>query len=258
MRYFLILLCLVMNTAQGRTIASERVRVSAGKFSPLYGLENLQSSFEVPAFEVDVTPVTYEQFAEFLGRHPEWYKTKVFQLYVDSKYLGNWKTPKKYDARKDAPVVQVSWYAALAYCEDKHGRLPSTLEWEYIAAASETNADASKDESFKKKLLDWYSKPQGKPQFQKVGAEKPNFYGVKNLHGLIWEWTNDFNSFFIASDNRSADDKSKDLFCGAGSLGAKEKENYAAFLRYAFRGSLQARYSTDHLGFRCAYDVKEK
>ena len=33
--------------------------------------------------------------------------------------------------------------------------------------------------------------------------------------------------------------------------------NYAAFMRYAFRGSLKANYSTRNLGFRCAKDKIE-
>jgi formylglycine-generating enzyme required for sulfatase activity len=32
--------------------------------------------------------------------------------------------------------------------------------------------------------------------------------------------------------------------------------NYAAFMRYAIRGSLKAKYSMKNLGFRCVQDVK--
>ena len=31
--------------------------------------------------------------------------------------------------------------------------------------------------------------------------------------------------------------------------------NYAAFMRYAFRGSIKANYTTKNLGFRCAKNI---
>ena len=36
---------------------------------------------------------------------------------------------------------------------------------------------------------------------------------------------------------------------------ATDFADYAAFMRYAYRSSLQARYTTGNLGFRCARDV---
>lgn len=56
------------------------------------------------------------------------------------------------------------------------------------------------------------------------------------------------------SDNRQDGNKNQKLVCGAGSVGAKDRENYAAFMRYALRSSLEASYSVANLGFRCAYD----
>lgn len=248
-----ILLLLSFGGAVAMATPKERVHIPKGEFSPLFGLDVLQKSFKVNAFEVDVNPVTNADFANFLKHHPEWNKKNVYPLFVDEKYLDNWKSSSTYQGLKDAAVTQVSWYAANAYCESVGGRLPSTLEWEYIAAAGESKADESKNPEFNQRLLDSYSKAQVNTNKKSAKIGKLNFYGVRNLHGLIWEWTNDFNSFFIASDNRSDGDKSNNMFCGAGAIGAKEKENYAAFIRYGYRGSLQARYSTKNLGFRCVY-----
>ncbi len=253
MHSIVIILFFLLGGVEASSPPKGKVHIPAGEFSPLYGLDVLQKSFKIEAFDVDVNPVTNKDYAAFLKTHPEWTKNKVFPLFVDSKYLDYWRSDSKYNALSDAPITMISWYAAGAFCESKNGRLLTTLEWEYIAAASETQADASKDPELNQKLLDLYSKPQIDTSKQSVKLGKPNFYGVKNLHGIIWEWTNDFNSFFIASDNRSDGDKSKNMFCGAGSIGAKEKENYAAFIRYGYRGSLQARYATKNLGFRCAY-----
>ena len=88
-----------------------------------------------------------------------------------------------------------------------------------------------------------------------VGQKPANVYGVKDLHGLVWEWTLDFNSVFVTGDNRQDGDKVKDLFCGDGATGAARREDYAAFMRYAMRSSLKADNGTANLGFRCAYDA---
>jgi len=42
----------------------------------------------------------------------------------------------------------------------------------------------------------------------------------------------------------------RSLYCGNGAVGAADFEDYAAFMRYAFRSSLEARYNVANLGFR--------
>lgn len=233
-----------------QSIVKKKVQIPAGRFTPLFGLDKTQDWFDVAKFEIDVLPVTKSEFEKFLKRKSEWKKNQVFSLYVDQKYLFDYNEK---DWKLDAPITYVSWYAATAYCESKGGRLPSTLEWEYVAAASENISDASKDPDFNQKIIDWYNKPTRKVRARSVGQSKPNFYGVYDLHGLIWEWTSDFNTFFVVADNRSDGDASSNNFCGSGSIAAKDKSNYAAFMRYAFRSSLKAKFSTENLGFRCAY-----
>ena len=76
------------------------------------------------------------------------------------------------------------------------------------------------------------------------------------MHGLIWEWVSDFNSIILTGDSRSNSAINRDLFCASGALGAVDKENYAAFMRFAFRSSLQGKYTVSNLGFRCAGDAK--
>jgi formylglycine-generating enzyme required for sulfatase activity len=129
-------------------------------------------------------------------------------------------------------------------------------EWEYVAAASEHKPLASRDKGFVQQILDWYSKPNP-DVLPAVGQKKPNYYGIYDMHGLIWEWVQNFNTVFISGESRGDQGELKQFYCAAGSSAATDadKENYAAFLRYAFRGSLEADFSVGNLGFRCAKDI---
>jgi len=59
----------------------------------------------------------------------------------------------------------------------------------------------------------------------------------------------------VTGESRADQSIERTLYCGAGAAGATDFENYAAFMRYAFRSSLQASYCIANLGFRCAHDA---
>lgn len=100
-------------------------------------------------------------------------------------------------------------------------------------------------------ILNWYALPSP-AVLPAVGLHPPNFWGIQDLHGLVWEWVEDFNSTVVTVDNRSDGDPDRLHFCGGGAASAAAKEDYAAFMRVAFRASLQATYTTSTPGFRCA------
>ncbi len=78
--------------------------------------------------------------------------------------------------------------------------------------------------------------------------------GVHDLHGLIWEWVDDFNSSTVTGDSRADTDTESNLFCGATSLSGSDLRNYATYMRYGMRSSLKGNYTGNNLGFRCARD----
>ena len=79
-----------------------------------------------------------------------------------------------------------------------------------------------------------------------------NYYGIFDIHGLVWEWVDDFNAFLVTGDNREQGGADKLQFCGAGAITMEQKENYAVLMRVAMLSSLEARYTTRNMGFRCA------
>lgn len=227
--------------------------IKGGYYTPLYSSDSQR--VYVQPFYIDAYPVTNSDFLIFVEKYPEWRKSKVKKLFADTLYLSYWSSDisveKKY---LHSPVVYVSWYAAKAYCACQGKRLPTTAEWELVAQASQTQMDASKDTLFTKWILSTLSE-KAKTQLHDVGMFK-NYYGVYDMHGLVWEWTYDFNSALTTGESRGNASLDNTFFCGGGSYSSKDLTNYVAFLRYALRSSLKANYTVQNLGFRCVKNIK--
>lgn len=224
--------------------ANDMVQVPAGSFK-MPAILN-QKEIKVEAFWIDKHPVTNSQFLAFVRKHPQWKKSQVKRLFSDGSYLQYWPSDESFGERSwaESPVVRVSWYAAREYCSSLGKRLPNIDEWEYVALMPFKNK-----EDIKAVILDWYGSGAQWP-LPAVQAKEPNKIGVYDMHGLIWEWVEDFNSSLVTGESRADGALDKNLFCGAGAVGA-DPSDYAAFMRLAFRSSLQARYTVQNLGFRC-------
>lgn len=246
-------LLLVAVTAAGA--APEYRALPGGRFEsvlPQGSVPTLSTPVDVAPFSLRARPVTQAEFQAFVVQHPEWRRGEAPPLFVDESYLADWASPLQppKGARGDSPVVQVSWFAAKAFCESEGARLPTWLEWEYAAAADETRADARKDPAWRARILSWYEKPAA-VSLPAVGGP-PDLHGVQDLHGLVWEWVDDFNALFIAGDSRTQGDPDLLKFCGAGAINIIDRDSYAVLMRIALLSSLSAQDTTRHLGFRCA------
>ncbi|MGB4860319.1 MAG: formylglycine-generating enzyme family protein [Dokdonella sp.] len=228
------------------------VQLPAGSFRSALKYEDAPIT-QVAAFELQKRPVTNGDFLAFVQAHPQWQRDQVASVFAESRYLSQWPGPTKLggEALPDQPVTQVSWFAASAYCEAQDARLPTWSEWEYAAAADETHTDARKDPAWRERILGWYSRPSNSA-LPRTGLQAANAYGVQDLHGLVWEWTGDYSSLLIASDNRNQGDADRLKFCGAGALSMDDRENYAVLMRVAMLSSLNGKDTTANLGFRCA------
>ncbi|WP_348798462.1 formylglycine-generating enzyme family protein [Flavobacterium adhaerens] len=231
---------------------TKMVTISGGSFVPLYGATT-EKPVKIDPFKIDIYPVTNAQFLQFVKKYPAYSRSKIKGLFADKSYLNQWTSDFNYGSvLSNSPVTNVSWFAAKKYCECQGKRLPTMDEWEFVAMADEKRSDARTKEEFNKFILSWYEK--SKTYTNPVGQTFKNYWGVYDMHGLVWEWTSDFNSIFLSGESRKDKDTDKNLFCGSGSVNATDLMNYAAFMRYAFRASLKANYTTKNLGFRCAQD----
>lgn len=223
--------------------------VGPGSYLPID--RDAAPALAVPRFLLDTVPVTNRDYLAFVTAHPQWRRDRVKRVFAEAAYLSNWAGPlDPGNAAAEAPVVSVSWFAAEAFCAARGKRLPSEAEWELAAAASATAKDARRDPRFVNELLAWYgAHPE---HMSSVGATPANAWGIHDLHGLVWEWVADFTSSLAPSDARGGEDAA---FCGTAAGGTADAAAYAAFMRRAFRSSLEGAYALPTLGFRCAQDL---
>jgi formylglycine-generating enzyme len=232
-------------------------RIPGGSYRPAFRAEADAKKIPVKTFALDILPVTNGDFLEFVRANPRWRRSQVKRIFADESYLRNWTDDLQpgTNAPPGVPVTFVSWFAAKAFAEWKGKRLPTFAEWEYAAAASPTRPDGENDPEFKRQVFTWYSSPSA--QLPAVGTGGKNFWGLHDLHGLVWEWVLDFNTAMVTGDARGDTGLDRQLFCGAGAQNAKDRGDFPAFMRFGFRSSLKADYTVHNLGFRCAADLEK-
>lgn len=227
------------------------VEIQGGSYKAFIGKDSGRI-VKVTTFYIDETPVTNAEFLVFLRKNPQWARSKVLRLYADSTYLKDWNNdfeiPKGH--LPNAPVTNVSWFAAEAYAKSAGKRLPTIDEWEFVGLADEHRKNASEDPSFTDSILKAYQDKSLKKRQVKQG--QPNYYGVYDMYGAVWEWTYDFNSVMMSGESRKDNTANESLFCAGAAVTSSDLRNYAAFVRYALRGSIKANYTLNNLGFRCA------
>ncbi len=240
----------------GEIVSPPMARLPAGEFLPFFKFNPAQGQVasvvrpvQIRAFRLDRAPVTNAEFRDFLRGHAEWRRSQVKSLFVDPRYLVRWRGDLAPPQGEDqAPVTNVSWFAAEAYCEARGLRLPTTDEWEYaLADAGRGQAEVTRAS------LEWFSQPNPK-NVAAVRRGAPNGYGIYDMVGLVWEWTEDFSSAASGTEQRNTSSKDDAQFCGGGASGVRDPTDYPGFMRYALRASLKAAYVQDNLGFRCAGD----
>ena len=250
----LLALCLGLSAATPAAagpVRPEMARIPGGRYVPMF--VNGPGAVRVEPFALDRYPVTRGDYLAFVQANPAWRRDRVRRAFAGPGYLAAWPTANSAGSARELrlPATGVSWFAARRYCAWRGKRLPTTDEWEFAALASERSRDASRDPAFTARLLRLYTSRAVRP----VGSTFRNAYGVYDLHGLVWEWTEDFNGRLMSGHSHVTSGHDHTPFCAAGAVGATDPTNYPAFLRYGYRAALDGRTTTDGLGFRCAQDL---
>lgn len=202
-----------------------------------------------------------------LGRYPvtvgEW-RAFVQATGWQSKMDVDWQAPG-FAQDERHPVVCVSWHDAQLYLQwlsEKTGRqycLPSEAEWEYACRAGTHTAFSFGDEITPEHAnydghFTYNDGPKGSSHggTTRVGSYQPNPWGLFDMHGNVWEWTQDVvhDDYHGAPADGSAwergGDQARRILRGGAWL------YQPRYLRSALRNGYSALLANDVVGFRVA------
>jgi len=143
----------------------------------------------VDDFYLDTYLVTNTQFKRFADANPRWQPDQIPPKLHNGNYLKHWKDPETLTTKADHPVVNVSWYAAVAYCQWAGKRLPTEAEWEYAARGGSNALFPWGNQSPDGTRVNFSN--SGLDTTSPVGRYAANGYGIFDMAGNVWQFLAD-------------------------------------------------------------------
>ena len=210
--------------AEGCSVRTADVAISGGTLkmgdTGFYADEGPIVRLSVSPFSIDAHEITNRQFQRFVDATG--YVTSAERLTeagwpangsavfdaAEWRFVegANWRQPEgpgsSIEGRDDDPVVQVSLEDARAYAEWAGRRLPTEAEWEYAARGGLDGQPFAWGDVFTPGGVYMANTWQGMfPESDSgedghmgraaVGCYAPNGYGLFDMIGNVWEWTQD-------------------------------------------------------------------
>ena len=157
------------------------------------------------------------------------------------------------------PVDQVTWNDAVEFCERLSAlpveraaghvyHLPTEAQWEYACCGGATTKYSFGDDDEVLTSYAWY-RDNSKKQSHAVGLRQPNYWGLSDMHGNVWEWCQDWHGIYTsrALTDPSGPAKGSDRICRGGSWGS-----YPQFCETRLRLWCFPAYRSPFVGFRVA------
>ncbi len=182
--------------------------------------------------------------------------------------------------RPDHPVVQVAYEDAAAYAEWCDRRLPTEAEWERAARGSlvgEPYAWGAQAQPDGKRLAKWFqgdfpyrnAPDDGFERTSPVGTYPPSEFGLLDITGNVWEWTDDWYADSPVAPQGCCGLDRNDEIAAAASINQRTPQfatprkvlkggsflcadEYCQRYRPAARRGQMIDTGMSHVGFRCA------
>ncbi|MDR1165998.1 MAG: formylglycine-generating enzyme family protein [Deltaproteobacteria bacterium] len=226
------------------SIGMEFVLIPAGSF--IMGAQDESGSAdELPRHRVAISKPFY--LGKYQVTQKEW-----------QSVMGNNPSAR---AGRNLPVEMVSWADAQAFIAKlnqkervRRYRLPTEAEWEYAARAGATTAFFFGDDFRGLDRYAWHA-DNSDERTHPVGGKDPNPWGLYDIFGNVWEWTNDWYGDDYYANSPSSDPP--------GAVRGKARVNRGCSFHFIFICSSSYRgfdenvdYVHNDIGFRLAFTAE--
>jgi formylglycine-generating enzyme required for sulfatase activity/energy-coupling factor transporter ATP-binding protein EcfA2 len=210
----------------------EWVEIPAGEF--WMGESTEAHRVDLPTFHISRVPVTNAQYRFFVEA-------------TDHEPPGHWEEKRPPRGKASHPIVDVTWYDAIAYCEwlsgvtGKRIALPSEAEWEKVARGNKDKRAYPWGDTFD--AIRCNSGDLGLGDTTPVGVfpDGASPYGVLDMAGNVMEWTRSRAYFYDLEDEHEEGGR---VFRGGAFFDDQ------GYVRCAFRGGGYPYYRLNYVGFR--------
>jgi len=232
---------------------NEMVLVPAGEFirgtNSRLPDEGPEHTVTLKGFYIDKYEVTNLQYKKFNDatqrRSPTHFRNRTFPV-----------------GKADHPVTFVSWQDARDYCQWAGKRLPTDAEWEKAARSTDG------------RWFPWgnefdYTKSNGPVRWKEIGvfgdttpvgafAEGVSPYGVYDMSGNVWEWTESWYQAYPGNTVASESYGERYKVLKGGSWFDCSFYNCGISAPVFNRAFFSKRTKNDSFGFRCAKDADQR
>jgi formylglycine-generating enzyme required for sulfatase activity len=209
-----------------------------GAMKPWYLDEHPRQVVNLPSYFIDRTEVTNGQYLLYLRA-------------TGAPVPKGWGSANTAPEARDRPVTGVNWFEADRFCRWLGKRLPTEAEWEKAARGPDGREFP---------WGDTFDPQKGNTGATRLGSVMPvghfpegaSPYGVLDMVGNVWEWTDSWYRAYPGATYHSDDFGETYKVIRGGGWGGVGHYTLEQFYRAAYRFYIDPSIGFNDAGFRCA------